>query len=127
MSTQLSTKLAQDDIIAERCASAPTIDASINSEDVFVDDNADDAEPVIFSEVLLYAQFYIYRAACDSICKTICEFFDTNEIIHAKKCIWDTYHKSLGKIKWRRCIDASDKNFKDIMDALYKLDKEGDI
>ena len=26
MSTQLSTKLAQDDIIAERCASAPTID-----------------------------------------------------------------------------------------------------
>ena len=100
---------------------------NINDVSVFNDEPSNisqsgDSYEVIFSELLLYSQFYIHRSSVDSICKTICEYYSNTEVIESKKLIWATYGLHLPKIKWRRCLDANEKNVKDIIDSLLKLD-----
>ena len=89
------------------------------------DTDNNDEVTVIYSELLLYAQHYLQCASFDAICKTICEFYSNIEITEAKKSIWLSYGCHLPKIKWRRCVDANDKNVKDILDSLLKMDSLG--
>ena len=81
----------------------------------------------IINECLTYISYYINNSTINNIFKLAVEFYEENEIIEAKKKLWEARPIQLSayperkKSENRSCAEA---HLTDIVDALQKLDNE---
>ena len=77
------------------------------------------------NELLTYATFYMNKSCIDHIKKIISSFYTNEEIVEAKKLLWEIKGSELQAYSERKNTDkrsSSDANISDIFDGLTKLD-----
>ena len=80
---------------------------------------------MILNELLTYATSYRSNNAIENIKKLMLDFYTSDEILTAKKLLWDVYGNFLENFTDRRTTDnrtAEDANLNDILIALINLD-----
>ena len=86
-----------------------------------------DNQNIIINELLTYINHYLNNSAISNIIKIANSFYSNEEVLEAKKILWNEYSSELGSLKGRRDTDkrsCSEANLNDIIDALLKLDSE---
>ena len=84
----------------------------------------------IINEVLTYISHYIHNSTVNNIIKIAINFYNNEEILEAKKLLWNIDDLNLGNFIERRDSDkrsCSEANINDILDALIKLDSEQNL
>lgn len=102
--------------------------ANVSNEANNVDSQED--KNIIISELLTYTWFYLQgKSTADSVCKTVCDFYCNEEIVEAKKQVWEMFGEKceIGKYTMRRNSQATGQsanelNVRDIIRALFKID-----
>ena len=86
---------------------------------------------VVINELLCYASFYLNSCTADNIAKIVIGHFSEDDILTAKKVLWEEPNRPhLKKFQTRRDTVArtcAAANISDILDALSDLDKKRDI
>ena len=81
---------------------------------------------MIINEVLCYIQHFVNPSAPDNVKRIIVNFYTIDELIEAKKALWNACGQHLGKYHDRRTTDerpAISAYAQDIMEAVKDLDK----
>ena len=80
---------------------------------------------VYINEILAYAVHYIKSCTIDNLKKSIMEDSSADEILEAKKMLWNIAKADLNSFIDRRSTDkrsCSEANMDDLLDAIMKLD-----
>ena len=137
----MSHTLVSDNITVEQGNGSITVEDSFEEEqndqdgqnDVSDSENVPNVNtltspsgPVIVSELLCYATFYMHRSSPENIKKILLSSFTPEEILEAKKALWCEHNRPhLKKFQTRRTTAArhcSESNLNDIFEALFDLD-----
>ena len=81
----------------------------------------------IVSELLTYMSHYMNSSTLSNITKIANNFYSDDDILEAKKLLWEHFADVLGPIVARRDTDnrkGSEANLTDITNGLLKLDSE---
>ena len=91
-------------------------------------DGRDDKDEnlMIVNTLLAYGQYCISCATCDNTRHVLCSNFSSSEIFEAKDLLWKTMDFPETKRTNSTRRSADEANVVDIMNALYKLDLQGD-
>ena len=82
------------------------------------------------NELLTYLSCYLHNSTITNIKKNIVSFYSYEDIIDAKKLLWDIGKDSLGSYTERRTTDrrsCSEASLNDIIDAMQKLDMSDNL
>ena len=82
------------------------------------------------NELLSYSSYYVNNSNVHNIKKIITNFYDPEEVLSAKKLLWDLKPDPLGQWTDRKTSEkrsSAEANINDIFDALLLLDSSGDI
>ena len=80
---------------------------------------------LFINELLTYASFYIHNSSITNIKKIIDGFYDNEDIITAKKLLWEVAGSKLSSYSERKTTEnrtSAEANINDIFEALQKLD-----
>ena len=81
---------------------------------------------MIINELLSYTSFYLDKSASENIRKILLSFYTADEILIAKKCLWENYKTNLQNFQDRKTTEkrtAKEANLDDIFKAFVTLDE----
>ena len=84
----------------------------------------------IVNELLTYAIHYLNSSTIENIKKVVQQFYSDDDILDAKKLLWESRSEILGQFPERKSTksrNAASANTIDIFEALIKLDAQGKL
>ena len=118
-------------------SSLPDVSPNDNNQSKGEDDteenenaNNEEKKEIHINELLAYVSYYIHNSSISNIKRIALNFYSPEDIVNAKKLLWNNYKEHLDKYIDRRSTDnrtCDEANLEDIFKALQQLDAKSKL